>query len=125
MNDEMCQGRVWNGHAYNDCGNRGKFARDGKHYCGRHDPVAIEAKRFAKSAAYIAMRATRIAQNKAAESTSAEQARKAACFDDLLAALLLFVKYDNNDQECGISMMTDYADAIEAARAAIAKATTP
>lgn len=43
---------------------------------------------------------------------------------ELLEALRLFVKYDAGDHEDGARMMMDYADALAAAKSAIAKATS-
>jgi hypothetical protein len=43
-------------------------------------------------------------------------------YSDLLAAVAAFIKYDNDDQSDGAAAMLNYADAIEKARAAFAKA---
>jgi uncharacterized Zn finger protein (UPF0148 family) len=38
------------------CGNRAKVERNGKFYCGIHDPVAVRAKRDARNAKWDAQR---------------------------------------------------------------------
>lgn len=39
-----CEGRVWQGFRFLRCGNTVKVERDGKWYCGVHDPVAKKAR---------------------------------------------------------------------------------
>jgi hypothetical protein len=53
--DAKCCHKVWAG-VFNPypCGNKAKVVRDGKFYCGRHDPVAVNEKRAAKNAAWNA-----------------------------------------------------------------------
>jgi hypothetical protein len=46
-----------------------------------------------------------------------------AAAPDLLEACRLLLKYDGGDQEAELELMFDYAAAVNAARAAIAKAT--
>ena len=41
---------------------------------------------------------------------------------DMFAALELLIRYDQNDDASGVQFMLDYANAIDAARAALAKA---
>lgn len=68
------------------CGRRAKYERNGKHYCGTHDPVAMQAKRDARSHAWDAkwaadaLRAQHI--NLLADARSAViAAARAACID--------------------------------------------
>ena len=46
-------GSIWPP-TYRACGKTAKFERDGKWYCGIHDPAAREAKNLAKTAAWHA-----------------------------------------------------------------------
>jgi hypothetical protein len=61
---------------YHSCGKNAKYEREGKFYCGTHDPVAVAAKRDARSADY---------RSKCAEQTKIYRLQNAA--PDLLAAL--------------------------------------
>ena len=48
---ERCCERVQSNFNFYQCSNRASVMRDGKHYCGRHDPVAVaerKKKQFAK-----------------------------------------------------------------------------
>jgi hypothetical protein len=58
-----------------------------------------------------------------AKQKAASDARLIAAAPELLEALKLFLAYDESDDEDGVAMMIAYADAIQAARAAYAKAT--
>ena len=52
---EKCCGRIWDSFgfgAFAPCSNTGKVERDGKWWCGIHDPVKVAEKRAAKSVAY-------------------------------------------------------------------------
>jgi uncharacterized Zn finger protein (UPF0148 family) len=40
----------WRGYHTKQCRNRAKIERDGKFYCGTHDPVAVKAKREKQAA---------------------------------------------------------------------------
>jgi uncharacterized Zn finger protein (UPF0148 family) len=71
----------------NLCGNKAKFERDGKHYCGIHDPVTIKEKDDAKNAKWLAERDAIDASRNAARDAQKELERRAACFDNLLEAL--------------------------------------
>ena len=125
MSAHTCQGQIsqgW-GRSYS-CGNKAKVERDGKHYCGVHDPVAQAEKRAAKNATYEAQMARASAARKAAAAAADEMARKAAAHDglvvinaQLLAALQLIADTDHVDAAL------DPQRAIRAARAAIASAT--
>jgi uncharacterized Zn finger protein (UPF0148 family) len=69
------------------CSNNAKYERDGKWYCGTHDPVAIKARDDARNEKWRIERAENKAQANEKDATEKLQAHKAACFDELLAAL--------------------------------------
>jgi uncharacterized Zn finger protein (UPF0148 family) len=49
-----CQVEVWNRYHYRSypCGRTAKAEKDGKHYCGIHDPAKVDAKRAEREARY-------------------------------------------------------------------------
>lgn len=108
-------GDTWFRHA---CGKNAKFERDGKHYCGTHDPVAIRARRDKKNAQYDAEYNQRREVEKAKAAALAEQKRRADCFDDLLAALQLSVEAMDGSNDSSL-----FGRAYKAAHLAIFKAT--
>ena len=119
---KKCAAMTYDGRAQYPCPNPGKIARDGKHFCGMHDPVAVREKYDAREAQRKAARKVELAAQLASDSASAEQARKAACFDDLLAALQDVIGWVSGRER----WHTDEPEkAVDRARAAIAKATTP
>lgn len=69
------------------CGKAAKVVRDGKPYCGLHDPVAVKERRAKSYAEWKEREAAKSAASAKAEAARAEMARRAGCFDDLLAAL--------------------------------------
>ncbi len=87
-----CQGRVWNGWSHASCLNGASMEHEGKYYCKTHHPPTVEAKRKARNEKWQAdwdLQQTKSA-NEAAR--KAEIQRRAACFDDLLAALVDMVE---------------------------------
>jgi hypothetical protein len=56
--DEECCAMVYTGGTFRGhvCGRRAKVVRDGKHYCGTHDPERLKAVRDANSAKWQAKR---------------------------------------------------------------------
>jgi uncharacterized Zn finger protein (UPF0148 family) len=104
----------WLGHA---CGKNAKYERDGKWYCGMHDPVAIKTKREAKNAEYAEAYNARSASEKAVFDKAKETQRRADCFDELVAALIAY-------KAAGVGQSTDFQlqfDAYKKARAALEK----
>jgi uncharacterized Zn finger protein (UPF0148 family) len=96
------------------CTKTAKVERDGKWYCGTHDPVAVKARDDARSAVRSAQWNAEQAIRARADAEAAEQKRRADLFPVLLNALKLIVEADDAhalDQHH-----------IEQARAAIAKA---
>lgn len=69
------------------CGNLAKVARDGKLFCGIHDPVAVLEKHTRKTEAHNA-RVAAIAESRALSAAQREEAaRRSASFDPLVLAL--------------------------------------
>ena len=103
-----CCGRVSGGSFYTSslCGRNAKFERDGKHFCGTHDPVPKQAKAEAK---YLAWRA----ESDAKRAAQLETQRRVDLFPVLLEALRDIAKNDPH------RLMTSG----DIAREAIAKAT--
>lgn len=109
---KTCCRSTWTGRWINHCHNKAKVERDGKWYCGIHDPEAVKQKRDKRNAAYEAELKETQARIDARAKAEAEMARRAGCFDDLLEALQ------------GVLRVADRATVeFDAARAAIAKAT--
>jgi hypothetical protein len=115
-----CCGKTWPAGSYRSvgCRNSGKVERNGQWYCGMHDPVAIEAKNEARNKKYSEKWDASHKAQKAAADKRVEEQRRAGCFDDLLEALKKCAAV------CAGETMSKsgLVDALEAARAAIAKA---
>ena len=108
---KTCCGSTWTSRWINHCHNKGKVERDGKWYCGIHDPVAVKKKRDERNAVYAEERKEAQSRIDARVKAEAEMARRAGCVDDLLDALQ------------GVLRVADRATVeFDAARAAIAKA---
>ena len=92
-----CCGASWAKGSYRPktCGKTAKFERDGKWYCGTHDPVAIEAKRVKQNAEFQAKWDARTAAQEAAEAKRKETQRRANCFDELVDALKHYANGSN------------------------------
>lgn len=78
MSDRTCQalirsGSVWSRHNYL-CGKRAKVERNGKHYCGTHDPQRLDSRRIAREREDRANSSVRLAGHnvRGAEQTLAE-----------------------------------------------------
>lgn len=115
----LCCEKTWpKGHSGSwPCANPAKVIRDGKPYCGVHDPVKVKARREQKSAEWKEQAATKDAARAKADADSAERDRRAGCFDDLLAALDEIVDYTGGAEN---ALADGYV--MERAYAAIAKA---
>ena len=107
-----CCGKVLGTFGIYICSKSGKFTRDGKHYCGMHDPVRIAEKNAERAAKWKA----ESEQNRLAHEARKEQVRRAECFPDLLDALQVIASFAvGNGDVCEIIA--------QRARKAIAKAT--
>ena len=115
-----CCGNVFRGgysHYTSICGKNAKFERDGKWYCGTHDPVAKKEKAAIRYAEWDAKYEARRASEKAAEKARKEKEAKAEMFGQLLEALRLC--YDH----CRLYYPeVGHNNVGESVRAAIAKA---
>ena len=108
---QSCSEKVFRDWHYYQCQKTATVERDGRHYCGTHDPVAVKAKDEARSEKYRRER----------EEAAAKHRLESAA-PELLEALQLFIQHDEIDHNDGVAMMLKYAEALEAGRAAIAKA---
>ena len=121
MSTHICCGRVHSG-GYgigHTCGKTAKFERDGKWYCGTHDPVAQKAKSEARPAAYREEWRIKDEARTSNAKAQAETLRRAGCFDDLLEALQFY----SNAEVYKPDSVGRTTDLTFVARAAIAKAT--
>ncbi len=86
---QKCSEIVWPAGAFrgHQCHNSAKVERDGKWFCGTHDPVAVIEKRDKKNAEFRAEVAARQKLQAEAAAKRNEQQRRAACFPELLEAL--------------------------------------
>jgi hypothetical protein len=125
MSNVRCAHRkvaTWGG--YVPCNKWGRYEHEGKMYCAQHHPPTVAAKAATRHAEWVARydadKEKRIALDVAAK----EQARRAACFDDLLAALQGLVDFLWGAYPATTSDGCYTNDPLEqAARDAIAKAT--
>lgn len=115
---QTCCATKWPNGSYRGvkCHNPAKVERDGKHYCGVHDPVAIKEKQQAKNAKFDAAYEERRKREKAIAAAEAEQKRRANCYEDLLSALIALT-------DCGAEAWGEDRPCVLDGRAAIAKAT--
>lgn len=119
----LCSATVQQGfHSYG-CSNLAKIERGGRWYCGTHDPVAVKAKRDARNARFMRELDARVAEREQAAASQAELERRAACFDDLLAALTGLLAQTSRCFALNASGETAKVYAMDTARAAIEKAT--
>lgn len=95
------------------CSKNAKVEREGKWYCGTHDPVAVKQKREARDLEWREKYAAERSEEQEKRNAKAEIERRAGCFDDLLSAL----------QEAVDGMGGSYYTWSDKARAAIKKAT--
>lgn len=49
-----CEGKIWREHHHVQCSHEAKVNRDGKDYCGTHDPVRRKEKEAARNAKWDA-----------------------------------------------------------------------
>jgi uncharacterized Zn finger protein (UPF0148 family) len=127
---QKCSEIVWPAGAFrgHQCHNSAKIQRDGKWFCGTHDPVAVIEKRDKKNAEFRAEVAARQKLQSEAAAKRNEQERRAACFPELLEALKLALQaLEAIGDEMTVGERYTNAgqyllDSLNPARAAIAKA---
>lgn len=106
MSEHKCCVKIFKDWHNKPCGKNGKFEREGKHYCGTHDPVKAKEKNEARSKKWEAEWAA-----------SAKESRLANAAPELFAALKAIVlSADANKAAITDGLLAD-------ARTAIAKAT--
>lgn len=97
------------------CDRSAAYEHEGVFYCKTHHPPTIKAKAERKTAEFNAKWDARIAASSKEREAKAELERRAACFDEMLAALQC--------AEC--HHLDSLGDWLPEVRAAIAKATQP
>lgn len=100
------------------CSKTGKVERDGKWYCGTHDPIAVKARDDKRMTAWKAKWDAETAANEATAAKRKETQRRADCFDELVEAL------SHTAAVCAgeISSKNGLINALEKARSALKKA---
>lgn len=86
---QRCAGTTQDGFWSHRCVSNGKHEHEGKFYCLRHHPPTVAAKRAEKQKAWEERWEAKKAQWDHAAEVKRELERRAACYDDLLAALNL------------------------------------
>ena len=114
-----CAHRGWDGPYRKICRLTGKLEHDGKMWCAIHHPPTVAAKKAARDAAWQEKWKNESTVRMAHALADAEQARRAECFDDLLAALQALVALDDGDKPDLWHFNVEF----DAARAAITRAT--
>jgi hypothetical protein len=84
---EKCCKLVRDGFASFPCGRKAKVERDGKHYCGIHDP----AKREARTKAIRALLDAEAAEREAQQAAARIRDHKAECFDALVSEMMRYL----------------------------------
>ena len=112
------------------CSKSGKIERDGKWYCGTHDPVRIKEKREERGRKWSERFRAQREDGEQRERDEAEQKRRADLFTELLSALDGILEYgfsvgDVEYYRKGISVNTDRGKAYSQAMDVIAKARGP
>ncbi len=80
----VCPPGTWHSHK---CNRTAAFEFDGEWWCKTHHPPTVSEKRAAKHAEWLAGHKRDEARREQERKAAAEQAHRAACFDDLLSAL--------------------------------------
>ena len=93
--NNKCSVRVYSGGSYMGypCGKSAKVERDGKHYCGTHDPVRVAARAAARETEFQHRWQAQKQAQKAADAERAETKRRADAYPALVAALDEILSY--------------------------------
>ncbi len=124
-NKPRCSATVYGGGFRSPpCSNPGKVERDGKWYCGTHDPVRVEKKRKERDKQWNAEWDKKAARQEENRAKRTEIERRAAAYPDLLEALkaasdhLDYCGYgDSWERECAVAsgLEKQIEDALEKA----------
>jgi hypothetical protein len=87
LKPRCCERVQGSGYNSSQCSKNAKVERDGRHYCGIHDPVAVKAKNDKRHADWKLKHHAKKLSQKEARAKRDEIERRAGCFDDLLNAL--------------------------------------
>lgn len=91
---EKCSGSTWGGRmGLLPCVSKAKVERNGKHYCGMHDPVRVKERQDARDAKRNQENAARDQHWKREDERRAEMKRRYDCHDALVSALRLARSY--------------------------------
>jgi len=125
MNAKKCSKRISGGfHSY-QCSKSGKIERDGRWYCGTHDPVRIKEKREESARKWREMFRAQRSASEQREKDEAEQKRRADLFPELLEQLeklLGMFESEIHNEYDGTSALDSRLSEADEARAAITKA---
>ena len=125
MNAKKCSERISGRfHSY-QCSKSGKIERDGRWYCGTHDPVRIKEKREESTRKWSERFRAQRSASEQREKDEAEQKRRADLFPELLEQLEkllgMFESEIHNEYDGTSALESRLAEADEA-RVAITKA---
>lgn len=117
---QMCCATSYSGSSFfgHKCGKTANVERDGKHYCGIHDPVRRSENQQAKREQWRAEYQAKQKQWAKEKADADEQKRRADCYPDLLGALQGLMQVESRGRVMPAGQEWDNA------RAAIKKATS-
>ena len=121
-----CCGLIWSAYGHRKCGNNASMDHDGKHYCKLHHPPTVEARNKAKRTERQAKWEASREERRKKEQARAEQERRASLYPELLDALIALLGVaPSKAPGAGLIVGAEekHANALQAARAAIKKAT--
>ena len=114
---EECCAKVFRGYHHYPCVKKGKVQRDGKWYCGTHDPDKVAAREAERQAKWDAELKADEAKRKAERIRDA----RAAAFPALVEALRDLLQYGSLDDGPGSKQIEAQVDAALAQADAIEK----
>jgi hypothetical protein len=82
-----CKGKIYNGFRFHTCGRNAAYEDEGLWFCKTHHPPTVKAKDNARFLKWQEEYNARAAKERKARDDKAEIERKAAMYDELLAAL--------------------------------------
>lgn len=104
---QKCCGQRWFHFSWVSCGKTGKTERDGKFYCGRHDPVRRKEKEDARSAKFETERAER-------KRLAATAERRKRMYVEMTGALIVIAAGHNDAQGFAQRLVAEYQDVLNA-----------
>jgi uncharacterized Zn finger protein (UPF0148 family) len=104
---QKCCGERWSHFRWVNCGHSGKIERDGKFYCGVHDPVRRKEKEDARSAKFETERAER-------KRLAAIAERRKRMYVEMAGALIAIAAGHNDAQAYARRIVDQYRDILHA-----------